>query len=1132
MSSWITLKQQARQWHKTLLLKSGGDPSAMALLNAATEITGIQRFPLPATDPLLMGADAILDPEANIIFFNQDIDTKLAVFYQMHEFAHHKLHDGSWSCKREDINPEASEEEIPLGIAMVETYNAHEKAEREANVYAREVLLPSDTIRTWFIEDGIKASQIAARINVPDRMVQHQMSFSLLVSNLISEPVDFEQSPPSASLDTSQRIVAEWTGGPLLVEAGPGTGKTKTLVGRIEFLLTQNVHPTSILSLTFSNKAAEEMRSRVAIASRDVAHQIWMGTFHAFGLELLRKYGFKIGIKPDFTILDPIDGIFLLEERLQSLNLVHYRNLYDPTMYLPDILSAISRAKDELVDPDSYMALAADMIISAGSDEKKRTAGEKAVEVAHVYKIYQQHLESESLLDFGDLIFRSVLLLQGNPDVSEDIRSMYTHILVDEYQDVNRASGVLLREVAHSGSGLWVVGDTRQSIYRFRGAAPTNMQKFDEDFPAATKKLLEVNYRSRPAVIKTFATLAPKMKATLGASFIPWKPHRDSEPGAVKMEIADNLDAEVSGIAREIQHRKSSGCNFRDQAILCRSHTTMARLGSRLEATDVPILYLGDLFEREEIRDILSLLSLTSKGDGRGLVRVSDFPEYQIPISDVTTLFSYAKENDIPFPRAIEMAKNVADISKDGKKGLMLLASHLEGIDYITSAWEMLVRYLFDRSSYLESLLVDNSLAAQQKRLAIHQFLEFAHDQRNNSSSNSSDPKRVFLEYVRRLEIHGEERHLRQVPDWASGIDAVRLLSVHASKGLEFDSVFIPYLGKGFFPARKQGKHCPPPDKMLPPNMVEGSHEEEEECLFFVALSRARDYICLSRAARYGEKESNPSDLLEPIKTCLPRNYGGSPTWMFAQLVAASQIHQPLSADNPVFEVQHLDIYIKCPRKYYYESILGLRGKSEATAYLRFHRCVYGVVRWIGEERTAGNAVDASVATAKLAEVWAKDGPCNHAYELFYRETADNMVALAANRTAKVGTYPTWEVQLKSGRVQVKPDLLEAETENDPTVIRFRTGKPSSSEADKDIYAIYQTAVEKESNGRGKVAIYYLSTGDTEEIKMTSRKLSTRLSRYEDAIAGIRSQHFQCKPNDRECPRCAYYFICSSSDET
>jgi superfamily I DNA/RNA helicase len=707
-------------------------------------------------------------------------------------------------------------------------------------------------------------------------MVQHQMSFSLLVSNLISELVDFEQCAPSAPLDQSQRFVAEWTGGPLLVEAGPGTGKTKTLVGRIEFLLSQNVHPTSILSLTFSNKAAEEMRSRVAIAARDIAHQIWIGTFHAFGLELLRKYGFKIGINPDFKILDPIDGIFLLEERLQSLNLVHYRNLYDPTMYLPDILSAISRAKDELVDPDSYMALAEEMIISAGSDEKKRTAGDKAVEVARVYKIYQQHLESESLLDFGDLIFRSVLLLQGNPDVSEDIQSMYTHILVDEYQDVNRASGVLLREVAHSGSGLWVVGDTRQSIYRFRGAAPTNMQKFDEDFPGATKKPLEVNYRSRPTIIKTFATLAPKMKATLGASFIPWKPHRDSEPGAVKMEIAENLDAEVSGIASEIQYRKSSGCNFRDQAILCRSHTTMARLGTRLEAAGVPILYLGDLFEREEIRDILSLLSLASKGDGRGLVRVSAFPEYQIPLSDVTTLFSYAKENDIPFPQAIEMARNVAAISRNGKKGLMLLASHLEGIDFITSAWGMLVRYLFDRSSYLDSLLVDNSLAAQQKRLAIHQFLEFAHDQRNNSSSNGSDPKRVFLEYVRRLEIHGEERHLRQVPDWASGIDAVRLLSVHASKGLEFDSVFIPYLGKGFFPARKQGKYCPPPDKMLPPNMAEGSHEEEEECLFFVALSRARDYLCLSRAVRYGEKESNPSDLLESIKTCLPRNYWSS----------------------------------------------------------------------------------------------------------------------------------------------------------------------------------------------------------------------------------------------------------------
>jgi len=551
-------------------------------------------------------------------------------------------------CNSDDLNPEASEEEAPLGIARVETYNPKERAEREANIYAREALLPSDKLRFWFIEEGETASQIAARIGVTDGMVQHQLSFALLVSDIITELDEKESTPNEAPLDKSQKIVAEWEGGPILVEAGPGTGKTRTLVGRIEYLLTNNVNPASILALTFSNKAADEMRSRVTSASREAANQIWMGTFHAFGLELLRKYGFKIGISPDFAVLDPVDAIFLLEEKLQSLNLSLYQNLNEPTLYFPDILAAISRAKDELVDSAHYMTFANGMISSAGDDEKKRVAGEKAVEVANVYKIYQKYLEAESILDFGDLIFRSVVLLRNNKDVKDDLHNKYTHILVDEYQDVNRASGMLLREIAQSGKNLWVVGDTRQSIYRFRGASPTNMRKFTEDFTDAVIKPLEVNYRSRPTVINTFASFAPKMKASSGLAFTPWRSHRDSESGAVRMEIAENLDAEAAGIAKTIMDRKSEGCSFRDQAILCRSHTTMARIGTRLEDAGIPILYLGDLFEREEIRDLLSLISLAYRGDGYDLIRIAFFSEYKIPLKDVVAFIAYAREMTFP----------------------------------------------------------------------------------------------------------------------------------------------------------------------------------------------------------------------------------------------------------------------------------------------------------------------------------------------------------------------------------------------------------------------------------------------------------------------------------------------------
>ena len=1134
MANWIEIKRQARQWHEMLFLKAGAGASGLALLDAATDITGIQRYPLPSGDTLLMGAEAIFDPAANVILFNRDVDPRMAVFYQMHEFAHHRLHNGTWSCNSETLNPEESEEEAPVGTTRVETYNARERAEREANIFAREALLPSDKLRSWFIDEGVTSSQIATRIGVTEGMVQHQLSFALLVSDLITMAEEEVATKEESSLDDSQKIVAEWEGSPMLVEAGPGTGKTRTLVGRIQYLLTRKVHPSSILALTFSNKAAEEMLSRVTDTNPEAAVQIWMGTFHAFGLELLRKYGFKIGINPDFRLIDPIDAMFLLEEKLQSLNLLHYRNLYEPTQYLPDILAAISRAKDELVAPDLYMELAKRMISSAGDDEKKRVAGEKAAEVAHVYKIYQQHLEDESIIDFGDLIFRPIVLLRGNPDVKKDLHQKYPHVLVDEYQDVNRASGMLLKEIAQSGKNLWVVGDRRQSIYRFRGASPINMRKFAEDFPGASIRPLEVNYRSRPAVIKAFASLAPKMKACSGQVYTPWKPHRGSASGTVRMEIGEDLEAEAAGMAKTIKDRRSDGCNYRDQAILCRSHTTMARIGARLEEAGVPILYLGDLFEREEVRDLLALISLACKGNGHDLIRVAGFAEYQTSLDDVVALITYAQKDNIPFPRALEAVQDVPEITAEGKRRMALLASHLKGICYGSTAWRMLAIYLFDRSSYLKSLLLDTSLAARQKRLAIYQFLEFVHGKQAKFSAKGSDSKGSLLEYVRKLEIHGEERQLRQVPEWASGLDAVRLLTVHASKGLEFDSVFIPYLGKGYFPASNRWQSCPPPDGMLDPEITEGGHIEEEECLFFVALSRAREFLCLSRADRYGEQNRNPSDFLGLIREALPNSFDGSPTWRSGPSASAAiQRAYALPNGNRLFDVRHLETYINCPRKYYYECVLGIIGKREDTAYVQFHTCTYRVLRWISLEQSAGNSVDVADAETKLAEVWSESGPCGHAYEGFYRENAKTMVSLAITHLARVGSpcpLPTWKVQLKTGCVQVIPDFFVEDAKSFPIVIRFRTGRPTSGEADKDIYAIYKTAVENASSGKGKVKIYYLSTGETEEVNMTGKKLTTRLNRYEKAMTDITTGLFPPKVDEWLCPRCPHYFICPAGE--
>ena len=222
------------------------------------------------------------------------------------------------------------------------------------------------------------------------------------------------------------------------------------------------------------------------------------------------------------------------------------------------------------------------------------------------------------MVDFADLIVKPVRLLQDDPGVGEALRAQYEWILVDEYQDVNRASGLLLRRLAGAERNVWAVGDARQSIYRFRGASPANIRSFEDDFEGAKRLSLEINYRSQAPIVGLFTAFARDMKASDGGLPPTWGSHRGDRGGEVRMEVATGLDAEAAGLASEIERRRTQGVPYRDQAVLCRSHTYLARFASRLEALEVPVLYLGDLFERPEIRDLLALMSFTCEAGTRG----------------------------------------------------------------------------------------------------------------------------------------------------------------------------------------------------------------------------------------------------------------------------------------------------------------------------------------------------------------------------------------------------------------------------------------------------------------------------------------------------------------------------------
>jgi DNA helicase-2/ATP-dependent DNA helicase PcrA len=1194
MPHWSYIRVQARLRHRkvqayatNVALHSASALMTAAQLLAYTEtLTGLVRVPLAAGDPLLYGAQATLDD--GFIYYNAEIESRLALYYQAHEFAHYWLHNGGSLCSDEDVDYTESEDKSLYGEGRIEAYGPHQRREMEANVFAREFLLPGDELRRLYIEKNFNAAQIASRLGLKLDFVLHNLAYALLAPDIedsLSTPDKNETFAMSEvaglTLDKSQQAAAHSTHTPLLVAAGPGTGKTRTLVGRILHLLNEDVAPDKIVALTFSNKAGEEMRERVERFAYDAASKIWIGTFHAFGLELLRRYWQEAALPPRARVLDPVDALFILERHLPQLGLDHYQNLYEPTTHLAAILAAISRAKDELVSPDRYAELAEIMLARAQEegDAVETRRAEHAAEVARVYHFYQNYLERNGLLDFGDLIFRTVRLLREQEAVRAELQAQYLHVLVDEYQDVNRACGVLLGLLANRGEGLWVVGDTRQAIYRWRGAAPAQVRYFLKDFPHGRIKALAVNYRSLPPIVHFISAVASQMSVLPAtdthtetvalierADFSAWQAHQQEsdttsdEQGAVRFEIATNADAEARELARLIQSRKERGVPFHAQAVICRKHSQLTKFAGVLEAEGVPTLYLGDIFERSEVRDLLALVALASDGSGRTLPRVARFSEYNIPLRDVRAILQTAKETGREFPDVLISLKSTQ------AEGLARLTQHLARVAHLQSAWKMLAHYLFIHSRYLAPVLADDSSAGAQRRLAIYQLLQFLHneDARAVEATNEADARRAVLRYVRRLKSLYEDKGLRPVPVSAEGLDAVRLTTVHGAKGLEWSCVYLPYLGRGHFPAKRQYEPCPPPVGMIETfsngdddkikaegdsgEVPKDTHLEEEECLFFVALSRARDRLCLSRAERYGGNNSKASELLEKIEEHLLRPANSAVTWRadiqenVVDILSESPPQTPVS--KPLFTERQLGAYLKCPRKFFYEQRLYLSGRGEETAYLRFHACVYETLSWLAVERMAGRLAEESaddfqaLARAQLTQLWRVKGPVEHVYESFYREQARLMVERAVRHYARARGqlfHQTWTIERPGALVSVTPDYMELIGETDGPTILFRqtrTGKPPTKTPDDDAYALfYAIAAEHFPQARPRVEILYLSTDEIIELKLSQRTINTRLKHYDDAISGILAGEFPPEVSDHQCPRCAHFFTCPKAED-
>lgn len=1126
MDTFEAVRIEAAQIHAEAVT-AGADPlNALQIVLAAIEAREIDVFWLTPGDPYLRGGRGLYDPHIRAIVC-EDIGSEAdRALLAGHELGHAVLHDPGEAIVDRHIDPSRSTEGAASGVEKVEDYGRRERREVQADLFARELALPRSLARQLFITDGLNARAISACTKLPYPLVAEQLFDALL----LPAHVPHERAPerPAAELDASQDAAARHEGTPFLLQAGPGTGKTKTLISRIEGLVGAGEDPGEILVLTFSNKAAGELSERLSAVSPESASAVWVGTFHGFGLDVLRRFHDREGLPDNPRLVDRADAVGLLEDLVPRLPLKFYRNLHDPTLDLGEILRAISRAKDELVDPERYMALARRMVETsdASGDEKERTRAAKAVEVAEVYKVYDTEMRRAGLLDFGDLIMRPSLLLERNPDVVSLLRAKHRHILVDEYQDVNRASVRIIQALAGSGERLWVVGDSRQSIYRFRGASSVNMSDFRSDFPTGTVDQLRVNYRSSPEVVDTFVRYSGGMLASRGV--LPLDLHAHARPTRQGPELrrVEHPEDEPAAVAARIMELRGEGVAFRDQAILCRGNGRLADIAEELEKRDIPVLFLGNLFERPEVRDLLALVMLLVDPKASTLPRLAILPAYAMDLGDLGHMREAMAGSTTPMAW-LPVVRGT--LGPKAQRALDRLAADLDGLDHTSHPWNALCHILLDRTDFIRTLLASTRVSDRLRMIAIWQLMTFC----RALPGGAGLPIQRLLDRARRLVLLSEERDLRQMPAAAGTMDAVNIMTVHASKGLEFEAVHVPGMVVSGFPGTNQTPRCPPPDGMIAGaegmtgvEAVKAGHDEEEQCLFFVAMSRARSHLSFYASSRMANgNRRSPSPFLAAIAAST--TVRDHPTLLMPSRTDPSAHRISVRwAGPPRFTAEQVALYEKCRKRFFYTHVLGMAGGRRSTAFVQMHDVVYDVLRWLRTDPRRWHLA-ADDVEARFNGVWQKKGPIKHGYAEDYRLAGLDLVQ--ASMRSRIGhtSGDRTAVELTFGGLSliVEPDEVRG-SDGAPTFRRVRSGRKGATEEDDLIYGLYLLAARMRHGTGAQVEAIHLSEDRVTAIDLNDKKLANREAKMREMAAAILAGDFAPNPDDRSCPRCPHYVTC------
>ncbi|MGH2783698.1 MAG: DNA helicase PcrA, partial [Actinomycetota bacterium] len=630
--------------------------------------------------------------------------------------------------------------------------------------------------------------------------------------------------PPETDLLTGlnpvQREAVAHDGGPLLVVAGAGSGKTKVLTHRIAYLIRERkVSPFAILAITFTNKAAGEMKERVGglVGSR-LGAAMWVMTFHSACARILRADGVRLGFTSSFTIYDDADAERLITYISKELDV-------DPRRFTPrQIKNAIGNAKDKLVDEEMFAQ-------AAGRNPYERT-------IAEVYALYQTRLRQANAMDFDDLIMNTVHLFRLYDDVLEEYRDKFTQVLIDEFQDTNHAQYVLAKLLAERDRNICVVGDLDQSIYKFRGADFTNVLRFEKDFPDARVVTLEQNYRSTQTILSAANAVIENNQMRKPKSL--WTELAGGE--LITRYHAENEHEEAAWIAREIERlREENTRRYGDIALFYRTNAQSRVLEEIFVRMGLPYRVVGSLkfYDRKEIKDAIAYLRvLVNSADEVSLRRIINTPRRGIGDQTIAALARFADAGRMTLSEAVDRVEENDELAARAKSMVSDLAGVLRGLrEKVERGAEPadVLEAVLDRSGYVAELEADRSIEAVGR---VENLKELVGVAREFASDNAEGGVREFLEQIALVsdadEITGEE-------------GAVTMMTLHIAKGLEFPVVFIVGLEDGVFPHVR--------------SMTDPAELEEERRLAYVGITRAKERLYLTHAwqrSLWGGSNYNP----------------------------------------------------------------------------------------------------------------------------------------------------------------------------------------------------------------------------------------------------------------------------------